>query len=77
MNLRSSDMDDFDEAGEVLYDPHGPMGLMLAETTPAPSSSSDPLEMLIALEDMLLQEHGVTLLRAAKLGVDQLKRKGH
>lgn len=62
--MRTSD----DLPVEFSYDPQGPMGLMLAETTPT-REDGDPLSILINLEEFLIEQHGMTLIQAVRLGV--------
>jgi hypothetical protein len=49
-------------SNEVIIDPHGAMGLMIADQ--APSDSLDPLELLIEAEAQLQAEFGLTFLQA-------------
>lgn len=51
---------------EVLFDPHGPMGQMLDETTEAPGS--DPLDVLLKYEQWLRKHFDMTLIEAAIFG---------
>jgi hypothetical protein len=52
---------------EVLFDPHGPMGQMLAETTEC--VGSDPLDVLLKYESWLKKHFDMTLIEAAIFGV--------
>ena len=54
---------------ETSYDPHSKYGLMLADTVAA--ETSDPLDMLIQLEEMLMEQYGLTLMQAIAQGVIQ------
>ena len=50
---------------EISYDSNIGMGLMLENL---PSQRQDPFEALAELEEHLLEEHGISLLQAARLG---------
>ena len=55
---------DMNDVEEVLYDPMGKFGRVLADTIAAPNS--DPLEILISLEDLVIEQFGEVVLRAHK-----------
>lgn len=52
---------------EVTFDPHGPMGLMVADTVAG--EQPDPLDLLIKLEEYLLEHHGLTFIQAIRKGL--------
>jgi len=58
---------DGNDVEEVLYDPMGKFGRVLADTIAAPNS--DPLEILIQLEDLVIEQFGEVVLRAHKAQV--------
>ena len=56
-----------DEGNEVIVDPHSKFGRYLADTVAA--VGSDPLEILISLEDLVIEQYGEIVLRAHKAQV--------
>lgn len=63
MNLITNEPD-MNDMEEVLFDPHSKFGKVLADTIAAPNS--DPLEILISLEDLVIEQFGEVVLRAHK-----------
>lgn len=55
------------EDNEVIVDPHSKFGQYLADTVAA--EGSDPLEILISLEDLVIEQYGEVVLRAHKAQV--------
>lgn len=67
MNYRSL----YESSGivENNFDPNSRVGLIIADQARDESEFSDPLDVLIAAEEYLMQEHGMTLLQAARKGI--------
>lgn len=62
-----------EENQEVLFASGSALGLIVEEFTPA--EGSDPLEIMEAFEEWLMEEHGLTLFQAAAATVRGMKSK--